>query len=378
MTVRPRSTTTAARSGARTPPSASPACLDLVAARHHPPWGASAPSCWRKLRLPGDAPDGAGAWPRNSEADAREILRPFVAGIDRRAHETPVEALDHARYLLQRASGRSADGRLSPRVRDVSARWARRRDPCERDESPTEPPLLDAPTPLLSFMQSRRRRTRLAFEFGMLDAAGPRRSPIPPVQSGTASTAPSLRSDQSRSARGSRDVEHRSAGLAADSPPFRGCDRAGRPRQRPRRRVVPGVADRVTLSLAAEPRVSLHAGSLDRSPIGSLGELYARCSLSSASVRPRTQSGRAYFHSADGDRPRAGGRGAADPPFLRVVLSSAAAGFVHHDNREVRPMPVKIRSGRDPASLAPPRGAARTRQRTRIQPALHEGAGRFR
>lgn len=75
--------------------------LDIV-----PAWGdASARYMLEKLpALPGDGPM-ARALAAHSEADAREILTTFRAGIDRRAHETPVEALEHARYLLQRGVG---------------------------------------------------------------------------------------------------------------------------------------------------------------------------------------------------------------------------------------------------------------------------------
>jgi hypothetical protein len=75
--------------------------LDII-----PAWGdASARFMLEQLpALPGDEPM-ARALAAHSEADAREILTTFRAGIDRRAHETPVEALQHARYLLQRGVG---------------------------------------------------------------------------------------------------------------------------------------------------------------------------------------------------------------------------------------------------------------------------------
>jgi hypothetical protein len=75
--------------------------LDII-----PAWGdASARYMLEQLpALPGDGPMFR-ALAAHSEADAREILTTFRAGIDRRAHETPVEALEHARYLLQRGVG---------------------------------------------------------------------------------------------------------------------------------------------------------------------------------------------------------------------------------------------------------------------------------
>ena len=75
--------------------------LDVI-----PAWGdASARYMLEELpALPGDAPM-ARALAEHSEADAREILTTFRAGIDRTAHETPVEALAHARYLKQRGVG---------------------------------------------------------------------------------------------------------------------------------------------------------------------------------------------------------------------------------------------------------------------------------
>jgi hypothetical protein len=41
----------------------------------------------------------------HAEADAREVLSTLRAGMDPSAHETPVEALSHARYLHQRGIG---------------------------------------------------------------------------------------------------------------------------------------------------------------------------------------------------------------------------------------------------------------------------------
>ncbi len=41
----------------------------------------------------------------HAEADAREVLTTLRAGMDPSAHETPVEALSHARYLRQRGVG---------------------------------------------------------------------------------------------------------------------------------------------------------------------------------------------------------------------------------------------------------------------------------
>jgi hypothetical protein len=75
--------------------------LDII-----PAWGdASARYMLEQLpALPGDGPMFR-ALAAHSEADAREILTTLRAGIDRRAHETPVEALEHARYLLQRGVG---------------------------------------------------------------------------------------------------------------------------------------------------------------------------------------------------------------------------------------------------------------------------------
>jgi hypothetical protein len=306
--------------------------LDII-----PAWGEkSAQFMLEKLpALPGDAPM-ARALAAHSEADAREILTTFRAGIDRRAHETPVEALEHARYLLQRGVGlgvlmdayRLGFGMFREvlavelRTHATSAEQSRR--------------LLDA-ADAYSFPFITTTTNRLAFEFGSLDGGWAPTAADPALaRSDSLEAAHQLRADQLALGAWVPDVvEHSHARVrAADS--LRAFVRA----------IAKGVHDSglddrvsqaattVTLTLSDEPDC-VCTMLLDRSPIEIVeGAADGECELSIASVDLERIWSLDFHLPMAIARGRVGVRGPVRK-FLRVVPILRSAGVAFNEQKEV-------------------------------------------
>ena len=306
--------------------------LDII-----PAWGdASARYMLEQLpALPGDGPMFR-ALAAHSEADAREILTTFRAGIDRSAHETPVEALEHARYLLQRGVGLGVlmDAyRLGfSMFREVLAVELR-----ANATSPEQSRRLVAAADAYSFPFITIVTNRLAFEFGSIDGGWAPTAADPALaRPDSLEAAHRLRADQlGIGGWVPNDVEHSHARVrAAESlRAFVGAIAQG---------VHDGGLDdrvsqtstSVTLTLADEPACvcTLH---LDRSPIDvAEGAADGECQLSIASVDLERIWSRDFHLAMAIARGRAEVRGPIRK-FLRVLPVLRSAGVAYNERRKV-------------------------------------------
>jgi hypothetical protein len=306
--------------------------LDII-----PAWGdVSARYMLEKLpSLPGDEPM-ARALAAHSEADAREILTTFRAGIDRRAHETPVEALEHARYLLQRGVGLGVlmDAyRLGfAMFREVLAVELR-----ANATSVEQRRRLVAAADAYSFPFITTTTNRLAFEFGSLDGGWAPSTADPALaRTDSLEAAHQLRADRLAIGAWVPDaVEHSHARVrAAES--LRAFVRA----------IAEGVHDgglddrvsrastTVTLTLADEPDCVCTL-LLDRSPIEiEEGAADGECELSIASVDLERIWSRDFHLPMAIARGRVGVRGPIRK-FLRVVPILRSAGVADNEQGKV-------------------------------------------
>ena len=305
--------------------------LDII-----PAWGdASGRYMLEELpALPGDEPM-ARALAAHSEADAREILTTFRAGIDRRAHETPVEALEHARYLLQRGVGlgvlmeayRLAFAMFREvlavelRAKATSIEQARR--------------LVDA-ADAYSFPFITTTTNRLAFEFGSIDGGWAPTATDPALsRPDSLERAHQLRADQLAIGAWVPEVVELSHARVRAADSLREFVRA----------IAEGVHDAglddrvsqasttVTLTLADEP-TCVCTLLLDRSPIEIReGAADGECGLSIASVDLERIWSRDFHLPMAIARGRVGVRGPVRK-FLRVVPILRSAGVAYNELRK--------------------------------------------
>lgn len=237
----------------------------------------------------------------HAEADAREVLTTLRAGMDPSAHETPVEALAHARYLRQRG----VPFQTLVSVYQLGFTMFREMVAIELRERANDPRQLDrlgAAADAYSFPFVGTTMTRLAYEFGSYDAGWTPTSDDPVLaEPGSIDRARRLR--EQRLARGAWP-----ANAPEDSTARRNAERllkeftdtlaTGVRRH--------GLDDRlalagttVTITLADEPDLSSTL-LLDRSPIevlGGVGDSEARMWIASVDLQ-RTWSPDFYLPMA--------------------------------------------------------------------------------